>query len=599
LESLTLVSNLLCIQDLSGALRKHILSRAEGNPFYVEEVIRSLIGRGAIVQEEASGRWTATRDVAEIPIPDTLHGVLMARIDRLQEEAKRVLQMAAVIGRIFLYRVLAHIAQDERRLDAELLTLQREEMIRERARIPELEYIFKHELTREAAYRSLLKKDRRIFHRRAARALEELFPDRVEERLGLLAHHWDSAGDAEKAIHYLLRAGDQALSIYALGEAVGFFRQAERIARERGWTLRLRHALEGLAGAYQALGENEQALANLDAALRLSEDSLKRADLFNRIGYIHYMHMDDRTEALACYEKALDAVGDATDSVEMARISLNLGYAYLLGPGADRDKTLHYLRQAQRILERHGQWKDLALCYAYLAFVIRMESPEDGIEYARRALAICDRFGFDATAEPAYMALGHAHRMLGNWEQATVCYEAALDRNQATPSVMGRAIASYFVALAYLAAGRVDEAIELGKQSLGASQKIGLDLYAWRARAVFAAAHTLDNRADAAASCAEEASAVSGNGIRFQYALCCVYAQLGRQEEALGVLRRIASSMSEDLRAWALRDPDLAGLREQAEFRGLMSAASCAKDRPGQVAGPQERQGDWIEERST
>ncbi|NIP13681.1 MAG: AAA family ATPase, partial [Pseudomonas stutzeri] len=147
-ESGTLVANLLEIEELPAALRERILSRAEGNPFYVEEVIRSLIDRGAIVQDEATGRWTATHEVADIPIPDTLHGVLMARIDRLQEEAKRVLQMASVIGRIFLYRVLAAIADEERRLDENLLALQHEEMIRERARIPELEYIFKHELTR-------------------------------------------------------------------------------------------------------------------------------------------------------------------------------------------------------------------------------------------------------------------------------------------------------------------------------------------------------------------------------------------------------------------------------------------------------------------
>jgi hypothetical protein len=119
------------VEELPRQLKERILSRAEGNPFYMEEIIRSLMDSGAIVRDEATGLWQATRDVADIAIPDTLHGVLMARIDRLQEETKRVLQLAAVIGRIFLYRLLAAIAQEERDLDRQLLTLQREEMIRE------------------------------------------------------------------------------------------------------------------------------------------------------------------------------------------------------------------------------------------------------------------------------------------------------------------------------------------------------------------------------------------------------------------------------------------------------------------------------------
>ncbi len=580
-----MVENLLELEDLPAALRQRVLRYAEGNPLYVEEIIRSLIDHGSIMHDDVSGRWQVIGNMAEIPLAETLEGALVARIDRLQEDTKRVLQMASVIGRVFLLRVLACVASEEAHLDEHMLALQRAQMISERARIPEPEYVFKHELTREAAYHALLKKDRRTFHRRAAQALEELFPDRIEEYLGLLAHHWQSAGDAEKAVEYLLRAGDQALSIFALGEAIGFFRQAEQMAREQGWTLQLGHALEGVANAHQAMGENEQALANFTAALQLSQVDLKRADLYNKIGYIHYMHMDDRTQALACYENAIAAVGDATDSVEMARISLNLGYAYLLGPGADRDRTLHHLRQAQRILEGSEQWRELALCYAYLAFMIRMESPEDGIEYGQRALAICDRFGLSATAEPAFMALGHAHRMMGHWEEATSFYEAALDVNRTTTGVMGRAIACYFVALAYLAAGRIGEAIQLGKQSLGASQKIGLDLYIWRAEAILAAAYTLANRPEAAADCAQEASAISGNGIRFQYALCCIYAQLGHQEEAPAILRGIASQLDNGLRAWALRDPDLAGLREQAEFGRLTAVPSVAENRPGEVAG--------------
>jgi ABC-type oligopeptide transport system substrate-binding subunit/class 3 adenylate cyclase len=238
-ESETLVSNLLPMGNLPRGLRRRILGRAEGNPFYVEEIIRSLMDSGAIVWDASAGRWRAIRDVDDIAIPGTLHGVLMARVDRLQEEAKRVLQLAAVVGRIFLYRVLAAIAQEERRPDDpelwdHLLTLQQEEMIRERARIPELEYIFKHHLTQEVAYNSLLKRERRAFHRQVAKTLERLFPDRIEEQIGLLAHHWERAEEPEKAAEYLSRAGDQARLAYAHEEAIDYYRRALAFLREGG-----------------------------------------------------------------------------------------------------------------------------------------------------------------------------------------------------------------------------------------------------------------------------------------------------------------------------------------------------------------------------
>jgi len=291
-ESERLVGNLLWTEQLHEELKGRILERAEGNPFYLEEVLRSLIDEGAIAQEEATGHWLATRDVADIAIPETLQGVLLARIDRLQEETKRVLQMAAVIGRLFLYRVLAAIASEERDLDGQLLTLQQEEMIRERARLPELEYIFKHELTREAAYNGLLRKQRRVSHQQVAQALERLYPDRLEEQLGLLAYHWERAGDAEKATEYLLRAGDQARLAYAHEEAVDYYRRALALLEETeaydraaqtqmklGLTydsafdfVRSRQAYEDGFALWQRVGEKEPAVPLQPAphALRLA-----------------------------------------------------------------------------------------------------------------------------------------------------------------------------------------------------------------------------------------------------------------------------------------------------------------------------------------
>jgi ABC-type oligopeptide transport system substrate-binding subunit/class 3 adenylate cyclase len=264
-ESGTLVANLLTGVGLPEGLQARLLAVSEGNPFYVEEVLRSLIDQGVIVVDEARGTWVVRGDAADLALPQTLQGVLAARIDRLAEETKRVLQMAAVVGRIFLYRVLAAVAAEERRLDARLLALQREEMIRERARIPEREYIFKHELTREVAYSGLLKRERRDFHRQVAEALERLYPERVEEQAGLLAHHWERAGEALPAIAYLQRAGDQARLLYAPAEAVDYYRRALALLEAQG-------ELEQAARTWMKLGLTHHNAFDFEAARQAYDD---------------------------------------------------------------------------------------------------------------------------------------------------------------------------------------------------------------------------------------------------------------------------------------------------------------------------------------
>src|SRR4030095_11595492 len=133
--------------------------------------------------------WRTTAEIVSVEIPDTLQGVLLARIDRLDNDLRRTLQLASVIGKTFLYRLLQAIAEAEQELDTQLAQLQRADLVREKARRPALEYMFKHSLTQEAAYDPLWLERRREFHRKVAAALEDLFADRREEYLGLLAYH--------------------------------------------------------------------------------------------------------------------------------------------------------------------------------------------------------------------------------------------------------------------------------------------------------------------------------------------------------------------------------------------------------------------------
>jgi class 3 adenylate cyclase/tetratricopeptide (TPR) repeat protein len=225
-----LLGHLLHVEGLPAEVRSLILERTDGNPFFLEEVLRSLIDQGYVVRE--NGHWRAGRDVQGLTIPDTLTGVLSARLDRLPDPTKRVAQTAAVLGRIFSYRALTTVSRaapaPERidNVDPHLGTLTNEELVRERARDPEREYIFKHALTQEAAYGLLLRERRRELHLRAGRALEELYPDRIEELAPLLARHFREGGDPERAVDHSLRAAARAVHLFALPEAAEHYEQA-------------------------------------------------------------------------------------------------------------------------------------------------------------------------------------------------------------------------------------------------------------------------------------------------------------------------------------------------------------------------------------
>jgi class 3 adenylate cyclase/tetratricopeptide (TPR) repeat protein len=228
-DSRQLVANLLEVESLPPASRDRILAKAEGNPYFVEEIIRSLVDRGAI--ERRDDRWVGTDAAADLELPESLHGLLLARIDALPEAIRRLVRLASVIGRrlpISLVREVAGAAGDAIDVDEGLGRLEAAGMLRLMSVEPELEYEFRHALTQDAAYESLLRQERRLLHR----AVGDVLESRSElggERAAVLAMHFEQAGDVERAVRYLLAAGDHALERSALPDARAFYDRAGRL----------------------------------------------------------------------------------------------------------------------------------------------------------------------------------------------------------------------------------------------------------------------------------------------------------------------------------------------------------------------------------
>ena len=222
--STELVQSILEGAEVVPELSELILKRAAGNPLFMEEFTHTLLENGCIQRKD--NQFILSKTFAEIQVPDTIQGIIAARMDRLEDTLKRVMQVASVIGREFAFRILRTITGMKEELKSHLLNLQGLEFISEKQLFPELEYIFKHALTQEIAYNSLLLKRRKEIHKRIGRAIEEIYPDRLEEYYELLAYHYMRSDNTEKALEYLDRANQKAARVSAMEEAKAYFDKA-------------------------------------------------------------------------------------------------------------------------------------------------------------------------------------------------------------------------------------------------------------------------------------------------------------------------------------------------------------------------------------
>ena len=206
-------------------LKQLLIARTEGNPFFLEESIRTLVETKFLVGERGSYRLEKTLESTQVPV--TVQAVLAARIDRLPPDEKRLLQSAAVIGKDVRLGLLQAIAdQSEEEISRGLFRLQAAEFLYETSLFPEVEYTFKHALTHEVAYGSLLQERRHVLHIRIVETIERLYPDRQGEHVELLAHHAARGELWEKAVEYLHQAGKKAVTRSAAREAIAYFEQA-------------------------------------------------------------------------------------------------------------------------------------------------------------------------------------------------------------------------------------------------------------------------------------------------------------------------------------------------------------------------------------
>ena len=488
--SLRLLDTLLpTTPQMPPRLKQLILDRARGNPLFIEEVAHSLIENYLTLSEE-TGTYHARTDLGQIEIPDSVNRVIMSRIDRLEESSRNLLRVASVIGQDFQHWLLTAIypyRQAEGEVRERLDELSEREILEGPYR--DLLYLFRHILTREVAYESLLYADRRQLHRHIGESIETQQASRLAEYWEVLAYHFSLAEDWEKALTYHLQAGLKAQSIYANEDAIHHFHQAlkaaEQVPESEGHQ-KLESQLaahEGLSEVLDTLGKYEEALAHIYRAQDLvmltdyPPQSIARrlADLCRKTAAI-YEKKSDYAAASNWLRGGLIAL-EGMETIEEARI-------YLVGAGIHhrQGRNAEALQWCQRSLDVAGCSEDdkearfKVLAHAYFlqgAIYLRYGDNAQVIDECKKSLALYEQLGDIAGAGSAHNNLATAYFNRGDWAQAAEHYQTALEIRTRIGDVHECGLISNNLGGVYLNRGQLEHAEALYRQSLETWQQLG------------------------------------------------------------------------------------------------------------------------------
>ncbi|MBK9712031.1 MAG: tetratricopeptide repeat protein [Kouleothrix sp.] len=420
------------------------IEKAQGNPFFVEEVVRGLVESGALVHEKAG--WRLTRVLDETAVPDSIEGVITARLDRLEERSREVLQVAAVVGRRFLYPVLSGVVGAAEQLPERLRLLSDAELILPEEIERDLAYLFKHALTRDVAYEAILYARRRELHRRVARRIEELNPGRLDDQLALLARHYLFAEEWEPAFDYHLRAGRYAQARYANREAIALFERALQIAT-RGDKETRRRGDEETMSADLPVSRSPGLPASLSDVVELHE----------RLGAIHTL-IGEYDTALDHYQAALDLLGGQADAPIDGLVRLHHHIAHVYGLRTNLETALEWVERALT-LAPEAQSIELARCLSLGAGLCQRQGRyQQAVEWGERALRLTEQLDSQRDRANTLRRLGGTYRNMGDNARALDLLSRCLEIYEQVHDLAGLADAHNDLANACYELGRLGEA---------------------------------------------------------------------------------------------------------------------------------------------
>jgi len=483
-SSTELVRAVLEDGEVAPEIGKLVLDRTSGNPLFIEEFTHSLLESGSIHKHKK--KYILKRDARDIEVPDTIQGLIAARIDRLDENIKRTMQVASVIGRDFAYRILQTITGMREELKAYLLNLQGLEFIYEKRLFPELEYIFKHALTQEVAYYSLLNTRRKDLHRRVGQAMEQVFADRITEYSSIIAEHFLRGEDWEHAFFYLDKAGDSAAGLFSYDEARLHYARAlntldELEDSEDNRRRQVDTIIKLTLTSWRAISA-EQSLKRLSTAEKLARDlpgpdgkpggdSLRLARVRFWKGRVYYssgqMH-----EALSYYDQVLP-VAKATGDAELLAIpSGAIGQAMAVLGHLGKSQIL--LGEAIPLFEQMANWTEWIQAKSFYGSALAGSGAyQQGVAEIKLARDRAKECQFITGLGVSNNCLGFTHLFGGRLEEAMKAGQAAVSAAKQSGDLIYQYVGYVICGWAGGRAGEIENATKHLKQAQTVAQQLG------------------------------------------------------------------------------------------------------------------------------
>jgi class 3 adenylate cyclase/tetratricopeptide (TPR) repeat protein len=473
--SVQMAEGLLATEKIPEELKALITRKAEGNPFFVEEVVKSLQEIGVL--QRVDDGFILTKRLESVFVPDTIQDVIMARIDRLADAPKKTLQLASVIGREFTRRLVERLAEIRGRTEEFLRDLKAIELIYEKSLFPELAYMFKHALTHEVAYNSLLLQRRRELHRLVGLAIQELYADRLAEQYEVLAHHFSKAEEWVTAFDYLLKAAEKAAKAFAIREAINFYDQAQEVGEKLGDAVDFKTLMtihQTKMSLYFILSDFESSRAEGERLLVLARrtgDRVNEGEALAGIGNASlWAHEFDR--ALDYSRQAIEIATAVDAKPVLAGGHFVTGFVYgvtarLEGAAVELERALTMSRQVGDVVH-----ESLSLCFIGLA-----TNWAGNYEEASRLLfegrRIAQENNLLVPLLFGYFMHGVCLTGKGEYDAALRTLEEGLALAEKVDSQVQRHRMLNCLGWVYMECGDMDRAIDLNRQGADGARKRG------------------------------------------------------------------------------------------------------------------------------
>jgi predicted ATPase/class 3 adenylate cyclase len=495
-HSAQLIESLLG-KDIDSSLEEFIIKKSEGNPFFIEEIVRNLVESGTAFDKKQTHR---------IQIPGSIDAAVSSRIDGLKKETKYLLRIAALIGRSFPHPLLKEIVK-EKDILKHIDELESLEFLVKTKQDHQVYYTFRHTLFQEVAYNTLLKSERVIYHKVIAETIEQKFKDRIKGYDTTLAYHYQNCNNKEKTIEYSIKAGDGAAKLFANEEALTHYNNALNAAQDDYLKASV---LEKIATIESTVGRLKMALQHYENAQNCYTDKIDKARTAGNIAHL-LTQMGEIDNGLAMMNKAIDLIKNKTVK-ELAELKFHFAHdllelkgetnraealisggitvakktknkmleaagmrmkGQLLMRRGKNDEALTALKQAIQIYEsQEAEHKTCELLFLMGVICRSQGNIEKAIEYVKQALTQSRRIGDQLLLGNAYNNLGVYHGLIGDNDTAIEYYEKNLEIKERIGDVRGQALVMFNIAILYDDSGAFDKGIEHFTRSIALFEKV-------------------------------------------------------------------------------------------------------------------------------